>query len=229
MMHAELVLNAFEGYCFICKKKGHKADKCTDETAKKVCSDCGKRGHIAEDCWLKEENKDKRPANYTIPGEQGAAAVETGSRVELLLCTMDFQTEIELLNDPDVWIGDTGATVHMSPHKGGIMNVRQGSKEDAVTMGNKQVEQATEVADIPGMVWDKNGNKLHPTILKDVAIVPNSGYNLFSLTKMMSAGWKLIGDKKSLKLKKDKDEINFDITIPTPEGVVYGMYIRRDS
>ena len=79
------------------------------------------------------------------------------------------------------------------------------------------------------MVCDKSGNQLQCTILKDVAIVPNSGYNLFSLTKMMSAGWKLIGDKKSLKLKKDKDEINFDITIPTPEGVVYGMYIRRDS
>ena len=225
---AELVLNAFEGYCFICKKKGHKADKCTDETAKKVCSDCGKRGHIAEDCWLKEENKDKRPANYTIPGEQGAAAVETGSRVELLLCTMDFQTEIELLNDPDVWIGDTGATVHMSPHKGGMTNVRQGSKEDAVTMGNKQVEQATEIADIPGMVCDKNGNKLHRTILKDVAIVPNSGYNLFSLTKMMSDGWILIGEKNSLKLKKDDTEINFDIAIPTPRGMIYAMKIKRD-
>ena len=33
---AELVLSAFEGYCFICKKKGHKADKCTDKTAKCV-------------------------------------------------------------------------------------------------------------------------------------------------------------------------------------------------
>ena len=34
---AEFVLKiALEGYCFICKKKGHKADKCTDKTAKCV-------------------------------------------------------------------------------------------------------------------------------------------------------------------------------------------------
>ena len=80
------------------------------------------------------------------------------------------------------------------------------------------------------MVCDKSGNQLPRTILKDVAIVvPNSGYNPFSLTKMMSAGWKLIGKKNSLKLKKDKAEINFDIAIPTPRGAVYAMYIKRDT
>ena len=62
----------------------------------------------------------------------------------------------------------------------GMTNVSQGSKEDAITMGYKQVKQETEIADIPGMVCDKSGNQLHCTILTDVAIVPNSGYNLFS-------------------------------------------------
>ena len=71
-----------------------------------MCFDCGKPGHIAKDCWLKEENKDKGPANDKKPGEQGAAAVETGSKVEFLLCTMNFPTVPELLNDPDVWIRD---------------------------------------------------------------------------------------------------------------------------
>jgi hypothetical protein len=53
---------------------------------------------------------------------------------------MSFPTDQQILNDPNVWIGDTGATVHMTPHKNGIANVRKGSKNDAVTMGNEQVE-----------------------------------------------------------------------------------------
>jgi hypothetical protein len=43
----------------------------------------------------------------------------------------------QILNDPNVWIGDTGATVHVTPHKNGITNVRKGCKKDAVTVGNK--------------------------------------------------------------------------------------------
>ena len=45
---------------------------------------------------------------------------------------------------------------------------------------------------------------------------------------MMSDGWILIGGKNSLKLKKDDTEINFDIAIPTPRGMIYAMKIKRD-
>jgi hypothetical protein len=70
----EIVLTTFDGCCFICKKKGHKADKCTekksgDKTSKRyngsssrpkmICYDCQKPGHMSKDCWLKEENKHK--------------------------------------------------------------------------------------------------------------------------------------------------------------------------
>jgi hypothetical protein len=163
----EIVLTTFDGYCFICKKKGHKADKCTekksgDKTSKRyngsssrpkmICYNCQKPGHMSKDCWLKEENKHKRPSRYksTGSGEQGTAATDgTGSKVEFLFCSMSFPTDQQILNDPNVWIGDTGATVHMTPYQNGITNIRKGSKNDAVTMGNKQVEEATLIADIP--------------------------------------------------------------------------------
>jgi hypothetical protein len=95
---------------------------------------------MLKDSWSKEENKHKRPNNNKRTGEQGAAAVEKGSKGEFLLCTVCFPTAPDVSNDPGVWIGDAGATAHMSLHKNGIANVRKGSKEDAATVGNKQVE-----------------------------------------------------------------------------------------
>jgi hypothetical protein len=105
-----------------------------------------------------------------------------------------------MLDDPNVWIGDTAATVHMTPHAQGMVNVRKASKEDTVTMGNKEVEQSTKIGDIPGTICDMHGDKVKSSCLKDVKLVPRSGYNLFSLTKMMLQGWKLVGEDNMLKL-----------------------------
>jgi hypothetical protein len=142
---------------------------------------------------------------------------------------MTFPQKQELLSDPNVWIRDTGATQHMTAFKKGMTNIRKAGKEDRVTMGNGHVETTTEIGDMPGIVCDKNGNKVTSTILKDVAIVPSSGYNLFSLTKLMKAGWILSGKDNKLTLTRNKQEIVFDIEIPTPKGVIYAMYIERGN
>jgi hypothetical protein len=187
---------------------------------------------MSKDCWLKEENKHKRPSRCksTGSGEQGTAAADgTGSKVEFLFCSMSIPADQQILNDPNVWIGDAGATVHMTPCKNGIANIRKGSKNDAVTVGNKQVEEATLIADIPGQVCNKNRSQLNRTTMKYVAPVPNGGFNLFSIAKMMSKGWKLIGEKHKLMLKKGSDEINFDIAIPTPKGVTCATHVKRDA
>jgi hypothetical protein len=60
---------------------------------------------MSKDCWLKEENKHKRPNRYksTGSGEQGGAAADgTGTKVEFLLCSMSFPTDQQILNDPNV-------------------------------------------------------------------------------------------------------------------------------
>jgi hypothetical protein len=148
---AEIVLATFDGHCFICRKKGHKADKCAEKKSggktpkscngsssesKMICYNCQKPGHMSKDCWLKEENKHKRPNRNKNAVEQGAAATDgNGSRMEFLLCTVCFPTDPQMLNDPNVCIGDAGATVHVTPHKNGITNVRKGSKDDAVCCG----------------------------------------------------------------------------------------------
>jgi hypothetical protein len=118
----------------------------------------------------------------------------------------------------------------MMAFKKGMMNIRKAGKDDKVTMGNGHVEMTTEIRDMPGVVCNRNRNKVTSTILKDVAIVPSSGYNLFSLTKLMKAGWWILSRKDNkLTLTRNKQEIVFDIEIPTPNGVIYAMYIEHES
>jgi len=242
---SELTLAVFEGICYNCHKKGHKSFNCPDKKKttngqrrsrfNKKCSTCGKVGHLTEKCFEREENKDKRPSWWKSTlgkGNENAAKATMdggGTNLEFLLYAMTFPATHELLNDPNVWIADTAATVHMTPNKTGMIDIRTASENDTVTMGNKQVEKTTEIGNIPAKVCDNQGHELVATMMKDVAIVPNSGYNLFSLTKLMEAGWTLIGQKSKMILKKDDHELVFDIAIRTPKGVLYAIYLKRTS
>ena len=91
----ELVLNAFAGFCYGCKKKGHKAHKCPDKKYNNVtsgrykggngstngnkfqgkCNNCGKPGQKFADCWAREENKDKC-FNWNKKKEQANVSVD---------------------------------------------------------------------------------------------------------------------------------------------------------
>ena len=57
--------------------------------------------------------------------------------------------------------------------------------------------------DLPGMYCDKNGNDQSAVKLQGVDVIPESHYNLISLTKLMEEGHKVIGTKKDgLSVKK---------------------------
>jgi hypothetical protein len=235
---AEVALSSFQGRCFICNKKGHKSIDCPSKRGgnkkyrfKGKCNHCGKVGQKYADCWERDFNKDKRPKGYKISGETAAAAVNSDKTIELLLCGLGDELTIpkttSLLQDPNICIGDSAATSHTTPHEIGFENVRSATKGDEVTMGNKAVEKAKLVGDLPGQICDQHGTVMSSGTLTGVTLLPNSGYNLFSLTKMMNQGWKLFGDEEALCLKKGDKEVRFDIKIPTPKGAIYCMYFRR--
>jgi hypothetical protein len=82
--------------------------------------------------------------------------------------------------------------------------------------------------DLPGMYCDKNGNNQFAINLQDVDIIPESHYNLISLTKLMEEGHKVTGNKKDgLSVEKGRRVIKFDIRVKTPKGVLWCAYIRR--
>jgi hypothetical protein len=107
---------------------------------------------------------------------------------ELVLGAMQFPTTQKWLEDPNVWVGDTGATVHMTPHRTVMTNVKQAAGKDAVTMGNGQSETAVKIGDIPGTICDKTGTTMATAKIKDALYLPSAMYNLFSITKLQREG-----------------------------------------
>jgi hypothetical protein len=100
---------------------------------------------------------------------------------------------------------------------------------DGVVVGNGQKPHTEQVIDLSGWKCDKAGKKEFKIQMKDVKVVPDNKFNLFSVTKRLSSGWKLGGDEKSLWLSKGDNKVIFDLKIRTKERCIFAMYMQRDS
>jgi hypothetical protein len=100
------------------------------------------------------------------------------------LMAMEFPKDQKFLDNPNVWIGDTGASVHMTPHRRRMHDVKKAKQVDATTMGNGKSEDAAVIGSIDGRLCDKHGNVLNDAKISDVTHLPKAKYNLFSITKL---------------------------------------------
>ena len=140
-----------------------------------------------------------------------------------------FPDSYDLLQMPEIWIGDTAATTDMTPHRMGMTEVANPQEDIHVVMGNKQVEKSTAVGCISSIVCDNQGNQKFNVKITDVALVPDCAFNLFSLSKRLKKGWNLHGNADALTLSSPDGacKLQFDIKITTPNGVLYAIYMKR--
>ena len=132
---------------------------------------------------------------------------------------------IKLLQSPNIWIGDTGASADSTPSKIGMTDM---VKDFSVTkMGiGKGIESAGS-GKLKVKMVDKKGKEKETVTMNDVSYIPKSNFNLFSLTKRMMNGYTLSGDINGIKLRKDNVEIVFDIVIKTNKGVLFCTRLDR--
>ena len=84
--------------------------------------------------------------------------------------------------------------------------------------------------DIPGTYCDKNGDEQFPFKLRNVDVIPESHYNLISITRLIEEGHKLSGNKKTgLTLEKNRRVIAFDIRVEMPTGVLWCTNVTRNN
>jgi hypothetical protein len=110
---------------------------------------------------------------------------------------MKFPNSMTLLLDPNVWIADTGATVHATPNSSDMVKKSDRNGNDSVTMGNGKSEATEWYGDLPVTLCDMEGNTKGDSKMTHVVYVPTSKFNVFSLTRIMINNWILGGDKNS--------------------------------
>ena len=159
----------------------------------------------------------------TVAGDDASSSGSFGELV-LMALKMKFPFVAELLKDPNIWIGDTGATNHVKNNRMGLINLVEDSS--GITMGNNEVEKSTESGDLPCVACDKEGSQLDRIRMTAVSVVPTSGFNLFSISRCLKEGWKLSGTAEALILSKGRMTLKFDIVIPTEKGVIFAIYLQ---
>ena len=106
-----------------------------------------------------------------------------------------------------MWIGDTGTKRHSTKYKQGGINSRPSTSRTRGISG-QAIKPSMEV-DLPGMYCDKNGDNQFAVKLRDVDVIPESHYNLISLTKLMEEGHKVTRNKKDgLSVKKEDGSLS---------------------
>jgi gag-polypeptide of LTR copia-type len=97
---------SFKGACQNCGEYGHKVANCKKKASKKdlVCGHCKLKGHSEKYCWKKQKEEKAQKAEKKITQE--------------VLIGLE-----EDLENGDVWIGDTGATSHMTNKIEGLFDV----------------------------------------------------------------------------------------------------------
>jgi hypothetical protein len=242
-----MVNDNFKGKCYKCGEVGHRAADCTKREAdgyngrkkfKGKCNNCGKYGHKKEDCWELDKNKSKRPDGYKVKSttETGMTGANSGLSTdeEFMLLTnstnnKEFLTGERLLEDPNLFIGDTGGTCDMTAHIIGLQNVQEAKKSDDSTDASGNTMRATKIGKVRGKICDKFGKEVQSVTLPNVAYMPNTKFNLFSISQRAQKGWKVEINKKEMTLTKGDQRVIFDIIIPTPKGALYCIYIKRDG
>ena len=138
-----------------------------------------------------------------------------------------FPQDMRLLQRPDFFIGDTGATKHSSISRVGGINVRE---SNASTLGiTGESCSAQDEFDLPVTVCDKWGNMLFDIKMESIAHMPESNFNLLSLTRLLQDGWEMSGDAEAIVMTKEGIKLSFDIVIPTGRGgALYCICLKRN-
>ena len=116
------------------------------------CWICGKYGHRKAEC---KNNKKDDSGN-----------VAGGSEVDVVLLNHEY----DFANIPsDIWIGDTGASCHLTNSLDGMINLENCSSK--ITVGSGENLDCTKIGTKAGKIVQKDG-KVRTLKLKNVKYVP---------------------------------------------------------
>ena len=122
--------------------------------------------------------------------------------------------------DETIWLGDTGASAHMTMPLIGMYELQD--FDGTVTVGNGEKMKVVKVGTKKDTVLQADGTKKN-IVLKKVKYVPALDCNLLSLTQAIEAGFEMTDNKSGMKIKKGRVTYEFDRRFKSGSGVLLGM------
>ena len=126
----------------------------------------------------------------------------------------------------NIWIGDSGASCHMTNEANGLFEIRNIDEE--ITIGNGKPMKATKVGKLKVETVNRDGTKTQFT-LGGVKLVPELYCKLFSLTSALDKGFKLGNQGRVIHLQKKNFKLAFDKVFETKTGFISGVELRTRS
>jgi hypothetical protein len=121
-----------------------------------------------------------------------------------------------------LWLGDTGASCHMTYCDKGMYDFEMVTSN--VTVGNGSVMKTHKIGKKKLKFTNSNGKQFN-IILENCKYIPDLHVNLFSITQALSNGWTLTNKDKMISLHKNHLQIDFDRNLNTQTGYVPGVYL----
>jgi hypothetical protein len=168
-------------------------------------------------------------ANNKSKGIQNASIAKDDGGKEISFCQITedkIKFDNELLKDLNFWIADSGRSSHSTGHDG-MTDLDSKMPGGAMVTSSGQAMVSASKGKLPVAICDKGGNKITQMTLNSIKHIPGQVFNLMSMAKLQSNSWKSHGDKKAIRMTKDGQEIVFDIVIPTEDGCVFAIYLKR--
>ena len=133
---------------------------------------------------------------------------------------------LDVGNSKNMWIGDTGASCHMTCSDQGMYDCVD--IDDPIRVGDGKVIKATKMGSKKVWVKQKNGKDFHLTI-HNCKYVPDLWVNLLSITSTLASGWQISNKGLIMKISKNKDSLEFDQIYNTDIGAVVGVIMYPDT
>ena len=90
-----------------------------------------------------------------------------------------------LIHHDELWVGDTGATSHMTFTMQGMSNVCNPSKDECIIVGNGNTVNATKTGDVHGVLFDKDGKELGSITIEGATYTREAASNLISIPMLL--------------------------------------------
>ena len=125
----------------------------------------------------------------------------------MVMNEMEFNNLRSILEDPNVFIGDTGASSYSTFSKLVFKNVRKATENDTTVDASNNNIKGSVVVDMPRIIFNKHRQELGGVNIKYVVYSPKNGFNLFRITKRLKSGWKLGSNAEEIWISKGKKKL----------------------